>query len=423
MKSGKTIKTAVGVILAVGFVFAGCETGMGPTANTDSKTILITGFPVSSYSGKSAVLTLHHSVTDDKAIAVGVVPQINNAKLTLPLYINEYFEARWKGSGEYYVVLTILTGQTIEKMLVYSPGVEPNDFGTNIPRYSITERESTISFSGFKDITRWLGENGADPTTDTDSKTILITGFPVSSYSGKSAVLTLHHSVTSDEAIAVGVVPQINGARLTFPLYTNEHLEARWKGSGEYYVVLTILTGQTIEKMLVYSPGVEPNNFGTNIPRYSITERESTISFSGFKDITDLVGGTGTGPTTDTDSKTITITGFPGGSYSGKVAGITLYASMDTEEVTAIGGVLINGNTLSIPLYTDADFETRWKGKGDYYILLGILKNNEQIEKMFIYSKEVPNYYGTNVPKYSITESESIIPYGDFYDITDQVGL
>jgi hypothetical protein len=155
----------------------------------------------------------------------------------------------------------------------------------------------------------------------------------------------------------------------------------------------------------------------------------NTLVISNLDNYTSLAGtwtrgsgtGNGSGPTppANSDPKTITITGFPGSAYSGKAAAITLHASLMTEEVTAIGAVRITGNSLNISLYTDESFATRWKGTGDYYVLLMIGNATGEIEKVFIYSEEEPNYYGTNVPTYSITESESTILYSEFQDITE----
>jgi hypothetical protein len=165
MKSGKTIGTIFGIAIVFSFVLAGCETGTGtsPTVNTDPKTINITGFPGSTYSGSVAMLTLLHSLTSQEVTAVGG-DQITGNSLSLPLYINEYFTARWKGSGEYIVFLTIgkligIDDVVIEKMFIYSDE-EPNDLGNNIPKYPVTEPVSAIPFGMFYDITEWAIENG-----------------------------------------------------------------------------------------------------------------------------------------------------------------------------------------------------------------------------------------------------------------------
>jgi hypothetical protein len=417
MKSGKTIGIIFAIAIVFSFVFAGCETGTSPTANADPKNIIITGFPRSDYSGKAAMITLHSSSNVEEATAVGYVSiPINGTGLTIPLYNDENLETRWNGSGEYYVLLMIgnIEGD-IEKAFVYSDD-KPNAGWTNVPAYSITELVSTISFNDFHDITDWAKENGAIPTIKVDPKTIIITGFNGSAYNNKFASIALL-SPENGKMAAIGF-GLISGNKSTIPLYIDENLETMWKGSGEYYVLLMIANDKgDIEKAFVYSDR-EPNYSWTNVPAYSITESESTILFSEFYDITEWAKENDLIPTTEADPKTIIVTGFPGSSYSGKVAMITLHPSLMSEKVAAVGGVPINGNRLTIPLYTDENLTTRWKETGEYYVLL-MIGTGVAIEKVFIYSDVKPNYSGTNVPRYSITESESTIPFLEFYDITE----
>jgi hypothetical protein len=162
MKSEKTIGTIFGIAIVFSFVFAGCETGTSSTVNTDPKTINITGFPGSTYSGSVAMLTLLPSLTSQEVTAVGG-DQITGNSLSLPLHTDVNFTARWKGSGEYIVFLTIGkligTDVVIEKMFIYSDE-EPNDLGNNIPKYPVTEPVSAIPFGMFYDITEWAIENG-----------------------------------------------------------------------------------------------------------------------------------------------------------------------------------------------------------------------------------------------------------------------
>jgi hypothetical protein len=289
MKSGKAIGIVFGITLIFSFVFAGCETGTTPTANTGSKTVIIADFPGSSNSGNYASISLHSTYAFTEITALGVVP-IRSNRLTVPLYIGTDDEIRWDGSGEYYVLLMIQNDEwEIEKVFIYSYE-EPNDFLTNVPMYSFTERVSTIYFDEFYDITEWAWaeEDGTVPTPTTpnaDSKTIVITGFPGSSYSGKGAAVTLHSSFDVDEITAIGAVP-VTGNRLVIPLYTDEYSETEWKGTGDYFVLFMIGNYEgIIERVFIYSDEV-PNDYGTNVPMYSITERESTIPFSEFLDIT-----------------------------------------------------------------------------------------------------------------------------------------
>jgi hypothetical protein len=142
-------------------------------------------------------------------------------------------------------------------------------------------------------------------------------------------------------------------------------------------------------------------------------------------------GGTGNGtdtpPTGNTASKTITVTGFPGSIYSGKFAGIMLspsVTSLASEEITAIGGVLVTGTSLTFSLYDYANSTTRWNGTGNYIIGLGISNSAGDVEKMFFYSNGAQINSPSdllNVPEYSITETTSSIPFNKFYDVTDMM--
>jgi hypothetical protein len=146
--------------------------------------------------------------------------------------------------------------------------------------------------------------------------------------------------------------------------------------------------------------------------------------------------GTGNGSGTPQTEKTIIITGFPGSTYSGKFAMIILSPSSESiaKEVMTAGGITeVSATTLSFPLYSDFDTETRWNGTGENLILLGILdvffdQSTEEVidmdlVKMFFYSPGVtPNSTWSNIPKYNITEKTSTILFNttNFYDITDQ---
>jgi hypothetical protein len=124
--------------------------------------------------------------------------------------------------------------------------------------------------------------------------------------------------------------------------------------------------------------------------------------------------------------KSIRVTGFPGSAYSGKIAVIMLAPSIEgfaNEEVTAMGGITVSGTTLSFPLFTDMNMTSPWNGTGNFIIMLGITTgetgNLEDIQKMFLYSDVMPNYTGSNVPKYRITDTVSTISFTDFIDVTD----
>jgi hypothetical protein len=90
-------------------------------------------------------------------------------------------------------------------------------------------------------------------------------------------------------------------------------------------------------------------------------------------------------------------------------------------EVTAIGGKPVSGNTLNFSLYTGIteqdEFGPEWTGTGIFIIVLGIT-TEVATEKMFLYSQEQPDTWGTNVPKYYIKDTVSTIPFSDFIDVS-----
>jgi hypothetical protein len=127
----------------------------------------------------------------------------------------------------------------------------------------------------------------------------------------------------------------------------------------------------------------------------------------------------------NTDQKTITITGFPGSSYSSKVAMVMLSPSLTSlvnEEMTAVGGVPVTGTRLTFPLYRDVNLTTGWNGTGSYIIALAVTSTGSDIEKMWFYSNGSPiNPDSPDVPKYNITETTSTIPFDKFDDVTDMM--
>jgi hypothetical protein len=137
------------------------------TSNTDSKTIIITGFPGSIYSGKLAALTLHSPATADQVTAIGVA-QISGSQLSIPLYTSitdSGLGPSWKGTGSYFILLMVSTSDSsnieIEKVFIYSSTpIELEDLEDTFPTYPITEKTSTIPFSKFYDVTEWVIDEG-----------------------------------------------------------------------------------------------------------------------------------------------------------------------------------------------------------------------------------------------------------------------
>jgi hypothetical protein len=157
--------------------------------------------------------------------------------------------------------------------------------------------ENTLTISDLDNYTflagTWTRESS---TANTDPKTINITGFPENTYhSSEIAVIMLSPSFASlvrEEVTAVGGVP-ISDTDLRFPLYTSitqDGYGPRWNGTGDFIIMLGIATPPkgNVEKMFLYSD-VRPNELGTNVPKYRITDTDSTIAFTDFIDITDLM--------------------------------------------------------------------------------------------------------------------------------------
>jgi hypothetical protein len=67
------------------------------------------------------------------------------------------------------------------------------------------------------------------------------------------------------------------------------------------------------------------------------------------------------------------------------------------------------------------DMTTEWTGAGDFIVMFGLSTSEGDVEKMWLYSDVMPNDTGTNVPKFSITDAVSTIPFADFIDVTSYV--
>jgi hypothetical protein len=77
--------------------------------------------------------------------------------------------------------------------------------------------------------------------------------------------------------------------------------------------------------------------------------------------------------------KRISITNFPGPTYQNRLVMVTLFPSLTSEKITAVGALLTLGCTiLTFLLEIDKTPATDWTGMGEYYCLLlapqGILK-------------------------------------------------
>ncbi|MDR0623925.1 MAG: hypothetical protein LBG10_05790 [Treponema sp.] len=126
----------------------------------------------------------------------------------------------------------------------------------------------TLSFfvTSFKCTGGQLTKTGS---TEPSPKTIVISGFPGSTYNGKTAILMLYDSLDSlleeEDPAAVGGVSITSASKLTIPLKTDESLKTDWKGSGSYIVVLAVGDEDDDEDdiiIFVYTNGSEPNSSG-----------------------------------------------------------------------------------------------------------------------------------------------------------------
>jgi hypothetical protein len=155
----------------------------------------------------------------------------------------------------------------------------------------------------------------------------------------------------------------------------------------------------------------------------------NTLVISNLNNYTFLAGswtkqtGGGTG---NANQKTIIVTDFPESNHKGEVAMVLLFPSVtnfeEREDPTAIGGVKVDGATLTFSLCRDVDLTTRWNGTGDYIIILALTSTGEKIEEMFIYSNgEEIDPDSPDAPMYSITETTSTIPFDKFWDVTEMI--
>jgi hypothetical protein len=137
-------------------------------------------------------------------------------------------------------------------------------------------------------------------------------------------------------------------------------------------------------------------------------------------------GGNG-GAGINTDPKTITVTDFPGTTYNGKVASLRLASTVgNDDEGIAFGRLEIVGNppALSLPLKTELELTNDWTGTGAYYVLLEIApaSGDTGTTKYFCYTNGTePNAEGTNIPKYTIREATTRIPFSKFSNITSMM--
>jgi hypothetical protein len=267
-----------GVVLTAGLFLAGCDLTTNPGNNSNPST------------GNSGELDgtwkkgIYEIIIDDDSYVMKS-NETNYGKGTITYSVaNSTFTFRsthaWNGSS--WVSYT----ETTSGKLTYNGGNTLTI--SNLDNYEYSSLAGT-----------WTKQSPS--TGNTDPKTIVITGFPGSTYSGRFAMVMLSPSflsIAEEEMTAMGII-QVSGTSLSFPLYRDSDMTARWNGTGDNVILLGIvdivfnpsteeITSMKLVKMFVYSPGVTPNSTWSNIPKYNITEKTSSIPFNNnFYDITD----------------------------------------------------------------------------------------------------------------------------------------
>jgi len=80
-----------------------------------------------------------------------------------------------------------------------------------------------------------------------------------------------------------------------------------------------------------------------------------------------------------------------------------------TGSMTAVGEAVISGSSVTIPLVTVKDESKRWKGSGEYFIVIVFHGSSDVI---YFYSQG-----GMYAQKYNFTEATSTIPFSQFRKI------
>jgi len=110
----------------------------------------------------------------------------------------------------------------------------------------------------------------------------------------------------------------------------------------------------------------------------------------------------------DAVPKTLVVTGIDG--ISGDVL-VTIASNGQnlTGSMVAVGGAVINGNTLTVPLVIPGNESERWTGKGDYFIVLVFEDAGNAI---YFYAEG-----GKSALKYKISEATTTIAFNQFCKI------
>jgi hypothetical protein len=131
------------LVLVMALAVAGCKTE--ESENTDPKIIVITGLE-----GISSIQLMLSSSLDDGAVASGVGAVVSGSA-TIALK-NPDETTEWTGTGSYWVMFGNNSGQylyTDGKTFAELGVTSQNDDATKVPKYTINDTISTISFDKF----------------------------------------------------------------------------------------------------------------------------------------------------------------------------------------------------------------------------------------------------------------------------------
>jgi len=213
------------------------------------------------------------------------------------------------------------------------------------------------------------------------------------------------------ESVASGY-GEIEGGTVTATLYHDENgTYTGWKGSGSYWVILTINNA-----IYIYTNGAALPNPITNAPKVNITGDNTTLDFGNFKEIVIGAGG-----------KTLTITGL--NSYNGgEVMAVVVNPDGQTEAemMVAMATAEVSGNQATLLLAELSG--TGWTGSGQHPIVLNISNaNNEYFT--YVYSAggtweslNIENLFAelTKLPKYTFSGNTANIALGQFALVPDE---
>jgi len=129
------------------------------------------------------------------------------------------------------------------------------------------------------------GDDGDDPSGNTDPKSITITGIPAE-YS--NAYISVIQDITSSPIAESNVshIP-ISGGSVTGDLF-DFGTDNPWTGSGPYYIYIQLEPGYNgfyTDGQSLSDLGITSESDKNKLPKYNISSANSTIPFSKFEDV------------------------------------------------------------------------------------------------------------------------------------------